>query len=103
MNRKPKKTKAEEAQRASELFQANSEIIEALSSKIVEYKLSPREIMMLLNTLYSSTCDTIIGHRKEGITLDEVKGWLLKQVDNLKEVVESLPVIIEDYEQKEQK
>lgn len=103
MRRKPKKTKAEEEQRASELFKANNEIIEFFHSKIVEYKLTPKETMMLLNTLYSSTCDIIIDHRKEGITIDEVKGWLLKQVDSLKEVVESLPVIIEDYEQKEQK
>ena len=103
MSRKQKKTKAEEEKRTNELFQANSEIIDVFQDKIVEYRLSPRDIMMLLNTLYSAMCDTIIGHRKEDITLDDVKGWLLKKIDELKEVVESLPVIIEDYEQKEQK
>ena len=91
MNSK-KKSKQNE-QREDELFDALDEIMDVVTETFNKYKVTPKEAFTVLNTLYTNLCDQVIESRDESLTEQDVKKWLVTQVDNLKVVIKNeLPI-----------
>ena len=91
MNSK-KKSKQNE-RREVEVLYALDEIMDVVTNTFNKYKVTPKEALTLLNTLYADICDNVIESRGEGLSEQDIKTWLVTQVDNLKVVIKNeLPI-----------
>lgn len=84
-----KKKNKENEQREAELFDVLGEIMDAVTETFNKYKVTPKEAFSVLNTLYTNLCDDVFVSRGEGLTEQDVKKWLVTQVDNLKDIIEN--------------
>ena len=96
-----KKKNKQNEQREDELFDALDEIMDVVTETFNKYKVTPKEAFTILNALYTNLCDQVIESRDESLTEQDVKKWLVTQVDNLKGVIENkLPLKENENEQK---
>ena len=94
-----KKKSKQEKRREAEVFDALCEIMEVTISTFNKYKVTPLETFRILNSMYSRFGDVVIEHRKEGITVVDVKLFLLKQVNLLMScIIEELPIKTDENE-----
>lgn len=95
-----KKKNKQEKKREEEVFDALCEIMEVTLSTFDKYKVTPLESFKILNSIYSQVGDTVIENRKEGITVHDVKLFLLKQISMLMNcIIEELPIKTDENEQ----
>lgn len=95
-----KKKNKQEEQRQDELLDALSELMHAVLENFNKYKMSPKEAIATLNSLYVNFCDNVIESRREGLTEQDVKIWLVTQVEKIKFVIKNeLPIKVNKDEQ----
>ena len=95
---KSKKNKNQE-KRYDEVFDVTCKIMEVLINEFNEHKINPVEAFRVMNSIYTRVCDTLIEQRKEKISVEEVKHWILDQVEMLLDCIDKeLPLNIEENE-----
>lgn len=88
-----KKKNKENERREVEVLYALDEIMDVVTNTFNKYKVTPKEALKLLNTLYATICDNVIESRGEGLSEQDIKTWLVTKVDKLKGVIENgLPI-----------
>lgn len=98
---KSKKNKNQKEKRYDEVFDVTCKIMEVLLNEFNAHKINPVESFRVLNSIYTRVCDTLIEQRKDGISVEEVKHWILDQVDMLMGcIVETLPLNMKENEKK---
>ena len=97
---KSKKNKNQK-KRYDEVFDVTCKIMEVLINEFNEHKINPVEAFRVMNSIYTRVCDTLIEQRKEKVSVEEVKHWILGEVEKLMDcIVETLPLNMKENEQK---
>lgn len=88
-----KKKNKQEDKRQDELFDALWEIMEVVTKTLDKYHVTPKESFVILNSLYTRICDTIVEQRGEGLTEEFTKLWIANQVNKLMDcILNELPI-----------
>lgn len=96
-----KKKNKQNEQRENEVLDALTEITDVVTDTFNKIKVTPKEALSVLNSLYANICDNVIKLRDEGLSEQDVKKWLFTQVNKLKDVIDNKLPLKENEDEQE--